>query len=98
MRRSPEKKAKERKALRMIVLVTQIGICMMVPIFFCVFLGQLFSNRLGQPLVFPLILLIGIMAGFRSSYQVICRFTGLSFGRKEESDCDEVDTMDSEDQ
>ena len=36
--KSEEKKRKERKALSMLVLITQIGICMLVPIFLCVFL------------------------------------------------------------
>ena len=39
--KSEEKKRKERKALSMLVLITQIGICMLVPIFLCVFLGLL---------------------------------------------------------
>lgn len=145
MIKSPEKKAGERRALRMVVLITQIGISMMVPIFFCVFLGQWLSERLLWPLIFPLLLVVGVLAGFRSSWQIISRFTGLkadgklrsgsgsgadrgkepdrasggkekpgcyegtvySKGRvspspegrygREESDCDEMDTMDSED-
>lgn len=80
MIRSAERKAKDRKALRMIVLVTQIGICMMVPVFLCVFAGQWASRKLDNMLIFPLFLLIGILAGFRSSWQMISRFTGLKFG------------------
>lgn len=78
MIKSPERRKKERRAFRMVVLVTQIGICMMVPIFFCVFLGRLISEKTGQPLLFLLMLLIGILAGFRSSWQIISRFTGLT--------------------
>lgn len=76
MFKSPEQKKKEKRAFRMLVLITQIGICMMVPIFFCVFLGRWISERTGQPLFFLLLLVIGAMAGFRSSWQIISRFTG----------------------
>lgn len=76
MIKSPEQKRKEKRAFRMLVLITQIGICMMVPIFFCVFLGQWISEKTGQPLFFLLLLVIGAMAGFRSSWQIISRFTG----------------------
>lgn len=78
MIKPPERRKKERRAFRMIVLVTQIGICMMVPIFFCVFLGRLISEKTGQPLWFLLMLLTGCLAGFRSSWQIISRFTGLT--------------------
>lgn len=76
MFKSPEQKKKEKRALRMLVLITQIGICMMVPVFFCVFLGRWISERTGQPLFFLLLVVIGAMAGFRSSWQIISRFTG----------------------
>ena len=75
MIRTQKQKREERRALRMIVLVTQIGICMLVPVFFCVFLGRWISEKTGSPLLFPLMLLIGILAGFRSCWQVISRFT-----------------------
>lgn len=96
MIRSPEKKAKERKALRMAVMISQLGICMMVPVFFCVFLGRWCSEKLGHPLIFLIFLLIGIMAGFRSCWQMIVRFTGPDLLKKkqEESDSGKMDKMD----
>lgn len=71
------KKKKERRALRMLVLITQLGICMLVPVFICVFAGQYLSQRLGITLIFPLFLLLGILAGFKSVYQTIKRFVRL---------------------
>ena len=66
-------KKKNRSALRMLVLISQLGICMMTPTFFCVFVGQFLSRRLNQELIFPFLVLLGMMAGFRSCYTVIIR-------------------------
>lgn len=70
-------KKKNRSALRMLVLISQLGICMMTPTFFCVFVGQFLSRRLNQELIFPFLVLLGMMAGFRSCYTVITRFVNL---------------------
>lgn len=85
MIKSPEQKKKERSAIRMILLVSQIGITMMVPVFFCVFIGRIVSDKTGHPILFLLFLFIGILAGFRSSWQIISRFTGLRFHDKADS-------------
>ena len=77
MIKTPEQKRKDRKALRILVLISQLGICMLVPVFICVFLGQWISQITGQILLFPLMLLIGVLAGFRSAWYMISRFTGL---------------------
>ena len=87
------RKKKERGAVRMLVLITQLGICMMTPIFFCVFLGQFLTQKTDIMILFPVLLVIGILAGFRSCYIMISRFVTL--GKKEESDRHEMDKMDS---
>ena len=68
---------KDHSALRMLALISQLGICMMTPTFFCVFVGQFLSRRLNQELIFPFLVLLGMMAGFRSCYTVITRFVNL---------------------
>lgn len=83
--KSEEKKRKERKALSMLVLISQIGICMLVPIFLCVFLGQYISRIAGVDILFPVFLLLGILAGFRSSYTMIQRFVRLGDIRSRKS-------------
>lgn len=75
-------KRKNRNALRMLVLISQLGICMMTPTFFCVFVGQYLSHRLDQELIFPFFVLLGMMAGFRSCYTVITRFVDLRDGKR----------------
>ncbi len=100
MIKSREQRREERKSLRMIVLVTQIGLCMMVPIFLCTWLGRWLSEKTGHPLLFLLILLLGILAGFRTSWQMISRFTGLKLrsGSKKESYSDDVKKEDADDE
>ncbi|MCI5504758.1 MAG: AtpZ/AtpI family protein [Eubacterium sp.] len=75
---------KDHSALRMLALISQLGICMMTPTFFCVFVGQYFSYKFHQELIFPFFVLLGMMAGFRSCYTVITRFVNLK-GEKKDS-------------
>lgn len=70
----------DRFPLRMLLLISQIGITMMVPIFFCAWLGSLVVKKTGIELLFVLFLIIGILAGFRSCYHMIRRFTSLKSG------------------
>ena len=81
-------KKKNRSALRMLVLISQLGICMMTPTFFCVFVGQFLSRRLNQELIFPFLVLLGMMADFRSCYTVITRFVNLKDNNKYSSGFD----------
>ena len=98
-----KKKKKDTNALRMLVLISQLGISMLVPILFCVYLGQFLGEKFHLEIIFPIILLIGVMAGFRSCYTVITRFVNLGkkktekkeYMRKEESDRYEMDKLDS---
>lgn len=71
------KKRKDRRALRMLVLISQLGICMLTAIFLCVFLGRFLAQQFHQELFFPFMLLLGILAGMRSCYDVIRRFVDL---------------------
>lgn len=67
----------DRNPLRLLVLISQIGITMMVPIFFCAWLGLYVSSKTGIDFLFLLFLILGIMSGFRSCYSVIRRFISL---------------------
>ena len=69
----------------MLVLISQIGITMMVPIFFCAWMGYYVSRKTGMELLFLLFLILGILAGFRSCYQIICRFVSLQSSEEGEN-------------
>ena len=74
---SSVRKDSEKHPLRLIVLISQIGITMMVPIFFCAWLGYLVSEKTGMEILFVVFLILGIMAGFRSCYITIRKFVSL---------------------
>lgn len=82
---------KDHGALRMLVLISQLGICMMTPTFFCVFVGQYLSHRLHQELIFPFFVLFGMLAGFRSCYTVITRFVDLKEGKRDSFQSEMID-------
>lgn len=65
---------KEKKIFRSFVMVTQISISMMVPIFLCVWIGAWLNSLFDTLIVFPLMLLLGIGAAFRNVYMLTKSF------------------------
>lgn len=65
---------KEKKVLRSFVMITQIGISMMVPIFLCGVLGRYLSRITQREWVFLVIILIGVGAAFRNFFIVTKSF------------------------
>ncbi len=65
---------RNNKVLKALMLVSQLGISMMVPIFLCVFAGSFFDKRAGTGCFFPLFLLLGIAAAFRNVYYLLKPF------------------------
>ena len=94
------RRKKDYTFLRMLALITQLGISMLTCIFLCMIIGKFLSERLQISWIFPLFLLLGILAGFRSCYMMIMRFikqrffTCISGRRKGESDKGELEKMD----
>lgn len=64
------------KVIRMLALITQIGISMLCPILMMLFLGVWLEDRFGIHLVLPF-LLLGMAAGFRNCYILIKNALGL---------------------
>lgn len=54
------------KVISALMMVTQIGISMMVPIFLCVFLGNFLDKITNQGFFVILFLILGICAAFRN--------------------------------
>lgn len=65
---------KEKKVLRSFVMVTQIGISMMVPIFLCGWLGQWLARVTQREWVFLIFLVLGVGAAFRNFFIVTKSF------------------------
>ncbi len=72
--------------LRMLALISQLGISMMVPIFMCGWIGSYVSDKVGMPFLMVIFLILGILAGFKSCYSVIRHMVDLDDGKKSEDD------------
>lgn len=68
-------KGNNSQVMRMIFLITQIGITMMTTIFLCMGIGYLIDHCFHTHLMVWFIIL-GVLAGFKSAYIVIKKFIG----------------------
>lgn len=68
------RKKKDYTFLRMLALITQLGISMLTCIFLCMIIGKFLAQQLHIDWVVLVFLLLGILAGFRSCYKIIMRF------------------------
>lgn len=80
------RKEGDKFPLRMLLLISQLGITMMVPIFFCTWLGSMVVNKTGIDILIIVFIIIGIMAGFRSCHHIIRRFTSLKSSAAEDKE------------
>ena len=65
---------KNSKIVRSFMMVSQIGISMLVPIFLCVFFGIQLNEWLDAVLFVPVFLFLGIAAAFRNVYYLTKNF------------------------
>lgn len=65
---------KNSRIVKALMLVTQLGISMMVPIFLCVFAGGWIDKKVGTGWVMPVFLFLGIAAAFRNVYYLLKPF------------------------
>jgi ATP synthase protein I len=64
----------DKKVLKAVVMITQIGITMLVPIFLCVFVGIRLDEWLGTKLIAVFGILLGIVVAFRNVYIMTKQF------------------------
>ena len=78
----------DSKALRNIVLISQLAICVMVPTFLCLALGidKRFGTRFTVPLLF-----IGMAAGARNAYVLAMDTIRQEKLKKDKAQQDEID-------
>ena len=65
---------KQHKVVKSIIMVTQIGISMIVPIFVCAALGVWINRLTGTQICFLIMLFIGIGAAFRNLFIITKSF------------------------
>ncbi|MBR5336834.1 MAG: AtpZ/AtpI family protein [Lachnospiraceae bacterium] len=71
-----------------LVLVTQFGISMIVPIVLCMFLGMFVADKLSAPIITVPFFILGALAGFRNVY-ILARSVYKDDKKKKEQDSDE---------
>lgn len=59
-----------RNVYRSLVLITQFGISMLVPIFLCSFLGIFLDRKFDTQFCMILLFFVGAAAGFRNVYRM----------------------------
>ena len=62
------------KVIKALMLVTQLGISMMVPIFLCVLVGGFIDKKAGTGWGMPVFLFLGMVAAFRNVYLLLKPF------------------------
>lgn len=60
----------KKQVFRSLVMVTQLGISVMTPVFLCIFAGRWADTHLKTNILLPLVI-IGVLAGCRCGWQMI---------------------------
>ena len=65
---------KKNGLVRGLLMITQLGITMLTPIFLCLFVGLFLNEKLDTVFAVPILLLFGIAASFRNAYYLTKSF------------------------
>ncbi len=75
---------KKNKLVQSFMMVSQIGISMLVPIFLCLFLGIKLNDWFSSVYFVPIFLFLGIGAAFRNVYYLTKSFYAKDKKREDE--------------
>lgn len=81
-----------KKIIRSFTMITQISVCMLVPIFLCVWIGVWLNRLLHTEIAFVVMLIVGIGAAFRNVYIVTKAFY-MSDMRKEHQQLEYIQSL-----
>ena len=59
-----------------LMLITQVGISMIVPILLCTFIGIWIMKYIYNPIIILISIIVGIIAGFRNIYVMVMSMYG----------------------
>lgn len=74
----------EKKAFKALVMISQIGITMLVPIFLCLYLGIKLDEWFSTNYITIIGILLGIMAAFRNVYIITKQFYAKDKAKEDE--------------
>lgn len=61
-----------KSVFRSLAMVTQLGLCVIAPVFLCIFIGYQLDVRFGLKVMIPL-LILGVLGGARGAWQMAKR-------------------------
>lgn len=61
-----------KSVFRSLAMVTQLGLCVVAPVFLCIFIGYQLDTRFGLQTMIPL-LILGVLGGARGAWQMAKR-------------------------
>ncbi len=61
-----------KSVFRSLAMVTQLGLCVVTPVFLCVFIGYQIDTRFGVKTMIPM-LILGVLGGGRGAWQMAKR-------------------------
>lgn len=67
-------KKQKNEVMEMLILIVQIGITMMVPIFMCTLAGAWVGERLQMKWISVAAFFVGAAAGFRNVYRLVKKY------------------------
>ncbi len=59
----------KKSVFRSLAMVTQLGLCVLAPIFLCIFIGYWLDSQYGMKTMVPL-LILGVLAGGKSAWHL----------------------------
>lgn len=57
----------KKSVFRSLAMITQLGLCVVTPVFLCVFIGYQVDSRLGGNVMIPMVIL-GVLSGGRCAW------------------------------
>lgn len=85
--------APKKNSLRNLMLLTQLGMSVIVPILLCVYAGLYIEKRFDFNITL-LLLFLGMLAGGRNAWLLVKKASALPDHKKEEADGSEGETDD----
>ncbi len=76
-------KKPEKTVWQAFMMVSQVGITMLAPIFLCVYIGMKLDGWLGTEYLFIIFVLLGVLAAFRNVYLLMRKFYAKDLEREE---------------
>lgn len=72
----------KKSVFRSLAMVSQLGLCVVTPVFLCIFIGYQLDTRFGWKVMIPMVIL-GVLGGARCAWQMAVRV--LEEDRKEDA-------------